>query len=137
MAKTNFEELVNLMTFMRSEKGCPWDRDQEIKDFLKHLKDESDEVLAAIEKEDYDNLKEELGDLLWNIIFISQLAREQKKFDMYDVMHDIQEKIIRRHPHVFGNVSASTPEEVMIEYRKVKNREKKLLSERKKQKNRK
>ena len=94
-------------------------------------------MLAAIEKEDYDNLKEELGDLLWNIIFISQLAREQKKFDMYDVMHDIQEKIIRRHPHVFGNVSASTPEEVMIEYRKVKNREKKLLSERKKQKNRK
>jgi len=132
MKKTNLSELVKLMAFMRSEKGCPWDREQEFKDFLKHLKDESDEVLEAIKKEDYENLKEELGDLLWNIVFLCQMAKEQKRFDIYDVMTDVKKKIVRRHPHVFGNVKASTPEEVMVHYRRVKKKEKLSLSKRKK-----
>lgn len=127
MIKVDFKDLVDLMTYMRSEKGCPWDRNQELEDFKVHLKNESTEVLAAIKKQDYDNLKEELGDLLWNIIFISQLAREQKKFDIYDVMGDVRKKIIRRHPHVFGNAKANTPEEVIAQYRKVKKREKGLF----------
>lgn len=126
MAKIEFKELVELMAYMRSEEGCPWDREQTLKDFLAHLKEESDEVLEAIEKEDYDNLKEELGDLLWNILFISQLAKEQKKFDIHDVMEDVRKKIVRRHPHVFGNIKAETPEEVMIHYKRVKKNEKNL-----------
>jgi uncharacterized protein YabN with tetrapyrrole methylase and pyrophosphatase domain len=132
MKKTTLEDLAELMAFMRSERGCPWDREQEFKDFLKHLRDESDEVLQALKKEDFENLKEELGDLLWNIVFLCQMAKEQKKFGIYDVMTDLKKKIVRRHPHVFGSVKANTPEEVMVHYRKVKKKEKLLLSKRKK-----
>ncbi|MBM3309597.1 MAG: nucleotide pyrophosphohydrolase [Candidatus Altiarchaeales archaeon] len=131
-SKTTLEDLVGLMAHMRSERGCPWDRKQKFKDFLKHLKDESDEVLQAIKKEDYENLREELGDLLWNIVFLCQMAKEQKRFDIYDVMSEVKDKIVRRHPHVFGKVKANTPEEVMVHYRRVKNKEKLLPSKRKK-----
>ena len=96
MKKTTLEDLAELMAFMRSERGCPWDREQEFKDFLKHLRDESDEVLQALKKEDFENLKEELGDLLWNIVFLCQMAKEQKKFDIYDVMTDLKKKIESR-----------------------------------------
>ncbi|MFH1126336.1 MAG: MazG nucleotide pyrophosphohydrolase domain-containing protein [Candidatus Altiarchaeota archaeon] len=123
--KSDFKELVRLMEFMRSEKGCPWDREQNLKDFLVHLKNESDEVLDAIRREDYDNLEEELGDLLWNIVFISQMAKEQGKFDINDVIKDIRRKIVRRHPHVFGKAKAKTSEEVVKQYKKVKEKEKK------------
>lgn len=128
MRKTSFQDLVELMSYMRSERGCPWDREQKLGDFKVHLKNESDEVLAAIRKEDYVNLREELGDLLWNILFISQLAREKKRFGIYDVMDALREKIIRRHPHVFGNVKAETAEEVVYHYRKIKKMEKSAAS---------
>jgi uncharacterized protein YabN with tetrapyrrole methylase and pyrophosphatase domain len=137
MKRVDLTDLVELMAYMRGPKGCPWDREQKLNDFLMHLKNESDEALKAIRKEDYENLREELGDVLWNIVFICQIAREQKKFDIYDVMHDVREKIIRRHPHVFGNAVATTPEEVMVTYQKAKKKEKKLLSDSNKQKNRK
>jgi len=127
MKKTGLTELVELMEYMRGEKGCLWDREQKLEDFLVHLKNESDEVLQAIGKNDSENLREELGDLLWNIIFISQIAREKGEFDIYDVMEDVKKKIIRRHPHVFGCVKANTVDEVKAAYMKVKEREK-LLS---------
>ena len=115
--KTKLEGLVRLMENMRSPKGCAWDREQNYKDFLKHLKNESDEVLQAIRKQDFENLREELGDLLWNIVFICQMAKEEGRFDVYDVMSDLRKKIVRRHPHVFGKVKARTSEEVVRRYR--------------------
>ncbi|MDD5111603.1 MAG: MazG nucleotide pyrophosphohydrolase domain-containing protein [Candidatus Altiarchaeota archaeon] len=124
---TTIDDLTRLMEYMRGKNGCPWDRAQDMDDFLVHLKNESDEVLAAIKKKDYENLREELGDLLWNIIFISQLAKEKKKFDFAGVMDDIRKKIIRRHPHVFGNAKASTPEEVIKHYQRIKRQEKLML----------
>ncbi len=121
----SFEELVALMRHMRSENGCPWDRKQTIDDFRKYLKDESDEALEAIEKKDYVNLCEELGDILWHVLFISQIASERGLFTVDDVMAGLREKIIRRHPHVFGKgPKLGTPEEVMEEYRKIKDMEK-------------
>lgn len=122
--KNVFQDLVDLMSYMRSKRGCPWDREQKLEDFKVHLRNESEEVLAAIRSGDYRNLREELGDLLWNILFISQLAREDKEFDIYDVMSQLREKIIRRHPHVFGDVKAETPDEVVRHYRRIKRLEK-------------
>ncbi len=121
--KVDFDELVELMEYMRSERGCPWDREQKISSFKEHIKNESNEVTQAIEKKDYANLKEELGDLLWNIIFLAQVAREEGLFDVYDVMGDLRGKIIRRHPHVFGGVKAETPEEVLKVYYEAKGKE--------------
>lgn len=122
--KTGFEGLVGLMAYMRGPCGCPWDRAQRMEDFRVHLKNESEEVLAAIRSNDYENLREELGDLLWNILFVSQIASEEKKFGIYDVMAQLREKIIRRHPHVFGKVKAKTPKAVVYHYRRIKEMEK-------------
>jgi tetrapyrrole methylase family protein/MazG family protein len=108
----SFMELVELMAYMRGPGGCPWDRQQTIDDFKTHLRNESQEALEAIECGDYGNLREELGDLLWHILFISQIAREEGLFTIDDVMAGLEDKIIRRHPHVFGQKRDLTPEEV-------------------------
>ncbi|MFH1054901.1 MAG: MazG nucleotide pyrophosphohydrolase domain-containing protein [Candidatus Altiarchaeota archaeon] len=120
-----FEELVGLMSKMRGPEGCPWDREQTIDDFKVHLRNESKEALDAIKHKDYGNLREELGDLLWHILFISQIAKEEGRFTIDDVMVGLKKKIIRRHPHVFGGRKLNSPEEVMREYRKIKKAERK------------
>lgn len=120
-----FDELVELMQHMRSTEGCPWDRQQTIESFKEHFSNEADEVIAAIKANDIENLKEELGDLLWNILFISQIAKEDELFDIHDVMKEVQDKIIRRHPHVFGDKKAKTPQEVLKHWHKSKQEEKK------------
>lgn len=131
--KQDFNELVRLMRRLRGKGGCAWDREQKISSFTTHLKNESDEVLKAIRKKDYENLKEELGDLLWNIIFISQIAREEGLFDIHDVMAEIREKIIRRHLHVFREVKLETAGEVLRYYRKIKRQEKYKIKRKKQQ----
>jgi tetrapyrrole methylase family protein / MazG family protein len=121
----DFQELVDLMEYMRGPDGCPWDREQTIKDFEKYLRSESDEALEAIRKGDYDNLREELGDLLWHILFISQIAGEKGLFTVDDVLRGLREKIIRRHPHVFGQTPRlKTSKEVEAEYKRIKASEK-------------
>lgn len=95
---TSFQELKKLIEYMRGPKGCAWDREQTIGDFKGYFRDESNEVLDAIRKEDYENLKEELGDVLWHIIFISQIAKEEGLFTVDDVMDGLKDKIVRRHP---------------------------------------
>jgi len=122
----SFKELVKLMAYMRGPNGCAWDREQTIDDFSVHLKNESREALEAIRKKDYGNLREELGDLLWHILFISQIAGEEGLFTIDDVLDGIRDKIIRRHPHVFGGRKLKTAEEVMREYRKIKETERKV-----------
>lgn len=124
MTEEDFNSLVKLMEHMRSPEGCAWDREQNLDSFKKHLAEEAEEAVQALENNDFENLKEELGDILWNILFISQIAKEEGRFDIYDVMRELKEKIVRRHPHVFGKEKAQTADEVMIHYRKAKEAEK-------------
>ena len=122
--KTSFQKLIDIARKLRSETGCPWDRAQTIESLLEGVEEEAEEVGEAIKNGDYSNLQEELGDLLFNIILISQIASERGLFDMKDVMDDIAEKLIRRHSWVFGKDKAKTPEEALEKWKKAKKKEK-------------
>lgn len=103
MKKTTFDDLIKLMAHLRSADGCPWDREQTHQSLTKYLKEESAEVIEAIEKNDMENLEEELGDLLLQILFHAQLASERGDFDIHHVLETLQSKLVNRHPHVFAN----------------------------------
>ncbi len=107
-----FDRLVSIMERLRSKNGCPWDRKQDLDTLRPYLLEETYELLEAMERWDWDSIKEELGDLLLQIVFISQIAREKGKFTIDDVAKTISDKLIHRHPHVFGNQKKETPEEV-------------------------
>jgi tetrapyrrole methylase family protein / MazG family protein len=98
----SFHSLIKLAQKLRSPTGCPWDRKQTISSLTPKLVEECAEVLAAIEKNDYENLSEELGDLLFNIIMIAEIAREKKFFTITKVLQKVERKIIARHSWVFG-----------------------------------
>ena len=119
-----FLKLVEILEKLRGEHGCPWDKKQTHTSLMKYLFEESNEYNEAVKKQDYDNMKEELGDVLLQVIFHAQIAKENGKFDIYDVLDSINEKMIRRHPHVFGNSKATTEEEIRIEWEKIKQLEK-------------
>ena len=119
-----FLKLVEILEKLRGEHGCPWDKKQTHVSLMKYLFEESNEYNEAVKKQDYDNMKEELGDVLLQVIFHAQIAKENGKFDIYDVLDSINEKMIRRHPHVFGNSKATTEEEIRIEWEKIKQLEK-------------
>lgn len=105
-------KLQKLIKILRDpEKGCPWDQKQTFSSFKQCLIEEVEEVIQAIESKDYENLKEELGDVLFNLIFIINMAEEKELFSMEDVISDVHAKMIERHPHVFGKEKATTPEE--------------------------
>ncbi len=126
MAKTEFKDLIFLAEKLRSELGCPWDRKQTIASMLKCVDDEVSEVREAIENGDHDNLREELGDVLFQIVMISQIAKENGYFDMDDVVKDIDEKIRSRHTWVFGEDrdKVKTPEDAIALWAKNKEKEK-------------
>jgi tetrapyrrole methylase family protein / MazG family protein len=109
-----FSKLIQLMETLRSEKGCPWDRKQTTKAFKTFLLEEVYELIDAIENDDSKALKEELGDLLFHIVFMSQICKERGLFDIGDVVGFIYEKMYRRHPHVFSD---SPPSDRPIETR--------------------
>lgn len=122
------ENLVEILATLRGPNGCPWDKEQTYKDINPYLLEEAHEIVEAIDKSDFQGLKEELGDLLVHILFHCQLAREEGKFDMAEVMQGAAEKLIRRHPHVFGNeapCSAKTTQEVLSDWEKIKQQENK------------
>ena len=121
----SFQELLGLMRRMRGPDGCPWDREQTLDDFRSHFKNESAEVLQALKRRDYENLREELGDVLWHVIFMSEIGREKGLFDIEDVIAGLKAKMIRRHPHVFGGKRLKTSRQVMSEYRRIKAGERK------------
>lgn len=123
---TKFQELVDICKKLRSEEGCPWDREQTFESMKKCILDESAEVAEAIDKNDVKNLEEELGDLLFNIFIIAQIASEKGDFDLKSVLHKIGEKIVSRHTWVFGSDKATTAEEALELWRsnKVKERSK-------------
>jgi tetrapyrrole methylase family protein/MazG family protein len=120
----SFEKLVKIMATLRSENGCPWDREQNHETLKPYLIEETYEVLDAIDSGDYFNLEEELGDLLLQIVFHAQIGRDKKTFNIYDVIQGINDKMIRRHPHVFGEVDADNPDEVMKHWAAIKQEEK-------------
>lgn len=118
-----FENLVKIMERLRSPDGCPWDREQTYKSIAPHTLEETHEVLATIDREDYEGLCEELGDLLLQILFFSQIALEEKKFDIEGVVDSISKKLIHRHPHVFGEAKVSGPGEVLKKWEDLKRAE--------------
>jgi tetrapyrrole methylase family protein/MazG family protein len=118
-------ELVEIISVLRSPDGCEWDRAQDFNSMKKCLKDETEEVLSAIDKKDYKNLQEELGDVLLQVVMNSEIAKEQGLFDFNDVVQTLCEKLIRRHPHVFGDIEKpTTPEESLKLWKMVKELEK-------------
>lgn len=131
MARQNLADLQRIMTRLRGRNGCPWDKKQTHSTLVRHLKEESQEVVQAIRKKDPENLCEELGDLLHQIVFHAELAREKKRFTMADVVDGLCRKIIRRHPHVFGKKKLKTVDEVMVQWDEIKRREKLALAKRK------
>ena len=100
--KTMFRDLVRTMHRLRAPGGCPWDREQTHTSLLKYLKEEAAETAEAVRKNDMENLKEELGDVLLQVLFHSEIAAERGDFTIDDVVAGLRAKLVRRHPHVFG-----------------------------------
>ena len=125
MAKRSFDELVRLMTKLRGPDGCPWDRKQTLPDLKPYVIEEAYEVVDAIDRNDRAALTEEVGDLLLEAVFIAEITREEGASDVYDSITAIHDKLVRRHPHVFGDVIAGDAEQVLVNWEKLKNEEKK------------
>lgn len=123
--KRTFEDIVSLARRLRAPGGCPWDREQTLGSLRAYVLEEAYEVIQAIELEDTDGLVEELGDFLFQVVFISQIASEEGKFDVGDVTHRLHEKLVRRHPHVFGEKKAEDAEEALRTWNAEKLKEKK------------
>ncbi|HXF72675.1 MAG TPA: nucleoside triphosphate pyrophosphohydrolase [Actinomycetota bacterium] len=117
-------DLVRVMARLRAPGGCPWDREQTHRSLARHLLEEAHEVLDAIDADDRRRLREELGDLLLQVAFHAQIAADDGAFDIDDVAEGIVGKLIRRHPHVFGDASVSGPEEVLRNWERIKAEEK-------------
>ncbi|MGB9840148.1 nucleoside triphosphate pyrophosphohydrolase [Thermovenabulum sp.] len=128
MAKEGFEKLVDIMAKLRGEGGCPWDKAQTHESLKPFLIEEAYEVIDAVDAENPEILKEELGDLLLQIVFHSRIAEEEGRFSINDVIEKICDKMIRRHPHIFGEVKADTPEEVLKNWEDIKKEEKDFSS---------
>lgn len=122
---TTFSTLVKLAKRLRAPGGCPWDQKQTIESLMKCIEEEADEVKEAIKKKDHPNLKEELGDLLFSMIMVMNIAEEGEHFTAHDVMKAIEEKIRSRHTWVFGSDKAATAEEALALWRRNKQKEKK------------
>ena len=119
-----FQELKEVVAALRGEGGCPWDRAQTLESLKPYLVEESGEVLAAIDNHDMENLCEELGDVLYQVMIQSQIAEENGWFTVEDVIDGLCAKMIRRHPHVFGGAKADTPEESLALWLEIKKQEK-------------
>ncbi|MBQ7746437.1 MAG: MazG family protein [Spirochaetia bacterium] len=123
--KELFDQFCNIIAKLRAPDGCPWDRKQTAESLKKSLLEECGEALEAIDKKDDENLCEELGDVLLVVGMIARIKEEEGKFDISDVLSGVNDKLIRRHPHVFGDAKASSPEEVLKLWNQVKEEEKK------------
>ena len=106
----SYEELLNVIAQLRGEHGCPWDKAQTHESLIPCLRNECEEVVQAIEQHDEENLCEELGDVLLQVLLHARIAEEEGQFTMADVVNGLAEKMVRRHPHVFGNEEYGSPE---------------------------
>ena len=119
-----FEDLINIIAELRSDHGCPWDKEQTYESLKKCLADETQEVFEAVDNKDMENLCEELGDVLLQVVLYSQIAKEQGAFTIDNVIDGISEKMVRRHPHVFGDIEVNSPEEALALWKEIKLQEK-------------
>lgn len=126
--KYTYEDFVEIIRTLRSENGCPWDREQTHNSLRPCLMEEAAEVLSAIrifeQTGNPENLKEELGDVLLQVVMHAQIAAEEGLFTMENVVQGVSEKMVRRHPHVFGEVEASTSSQVLENWEEIKKKEK-------------
>ena len=128
MTKKRFDALVAIMARLREADGCPWDRRQTRESLKPFLIEETYEILEVLDKGDDKGLREELGDLLFHIIFMARIAQEEGAFDIYDVIQGVAEKMVHRHPHVFGSSEVSGHHEVEANWAKLKAAEKQRKS---------
>lgn len=119
------EDLLETMARLRAPNGCPWDREQDHQSIAECLVDECSELLETIDNLDMEHMKEELGDVLLQVVFHSQLAKESEHFDFDAVAREINDKLVRRHPHVFGESSAEDSEQALHQWEEIKAKEKK------------
>jgi XTP/dITP diphosphohydrolase/tetrapyrrole methylase family protein/MazG family protein len=120
---SSIDDLRQTMARLRAKDGCPWDREQNHQSLARCLVDECSELLEAIDRMDLPHMREELGDVLIQIVFHARLAEEEGQFDFDDVARDINEKLIRRHPHVFGPGRLETSGQVLVQWDKIKSTE--------------
>jgi MazG family protein len=120
-----FERAVSIMARLRGPGGCPWDREQTLDSIKPYTLEETYEVLEAIDNRDWDELRGELGDLLLQVLFYAQMAEEENRFSIADVLERLSTKLIHRHPHVFGDVTAETSADVLRNWEALKADEKK------------
>jgi len=124
MPEKSFRELRKTVRHLRSPNGCPWDRKQTLETMAKEIISEAEEVKEAVEKCDNENLREELGDVLFNVLAAIEIADEQGLFGAKEVIDEANEKLKRRHPHVFGDDKAKTPEDAKASWDRMKARDK-------------
>jgi MazG family protein len=124
-----FQRLVEIMAKLRAPDGCPWDLKQNFDSIKKYTLEETYEVLDAIDRRDWSDLREELGDFLLQAVFYAQMASEEKLFDIGDSLDAINEKLVRRHPHIFSDATANTDGEVLQRWNEIKAEERKLKPE--------
>ena len=127
----SYEELLNVIAQLRSEHGCPWDKAQTHESLIPCLCNECEEVVQAIEQHDEENLCEELGDVLLQVLLHARIAEEEGWFTMADVVNGLAEKMVRRHPHVFGNEEYGSPEQNQARWEEIKRQEKEAKKRRK------
>ena len=127
----SYEELLNVIAQLRSEHGCPWDKAQTHESLIPCLRNECEEVVQAIEQHDEENLCEELGDVLLQVLLHARIAEEEGQFTMADVVNGLTEKMVRRHPHVFGNEEYGSPEQNQARWEEIKRQEKEAKKRRK------
>src|SRR6202051_4451915 len=124
-APTQFGEAVEIMARLRAPDGCPWDREQSFDSIKRHTLEETYEVFDAIERRAWPELKDELGDLLLQVLFYAQMAAEEGHFDITDVVANLNAKLIRRHPHIFAGAVATDADAVLRNWEQIKREEKK------------
>jgi tetrapyrrole methylase family protein/MazG family protein len=122
---TSFESFAEIVAHLRAPNGCPWDREQTHESLRKHLLEEAYETITAIDSGDFADMREEFGDLLLQIVLQSQIANEEEQFNVNQVIHGIHSKIVRRHPHVFGDVEVAGVSGVLANWEKLKEQERK------------
>ena len=126
--KYDFDDLNKIMRILRSENGCPWDREQTHKSIRNNFIEEAYEAVEAIDENNPELLKEELGDVLLQVVFHSQISEDNKEFDINDVCDEVCKKLIIRHPHIFSDVAAETSAQVLSNWENIKIKEKGFLN---------
>jgi MazG family protein len=119
-----FDDCVAIMRRLRGPDGCPWDNEQTIESILKYFLEEAYEALDAADRHDWPGLAEELGDTLWEILFLARIAEQDGHFGIADVLQVLGEKMVRRHPHIFGDVKLDDSDQVIAQWAEIKKQEK-------------